>query len=66
MRSKGADEAIILTPPKEMTLDFVLEYVGSDELVEVTPKSLRIRKKFFPPWTAKKIRREEKKWSANT
>lgn len=47
MRSSGADDAIILTPAKEITLDFALEYIGSDELVEVTPNSIRIRKKFL-------------------
>jgi GTP-binding protein len=45
MRSSGADEALILTPPKEITLDFALEYIGADELVEVTPLSVRIRKR---------------------
>jgi|SRR5579872_2009894 len=47
MRSSGSDDAIILTPPREITLDFALEYIGSDELVEVTPKSIRLRKKIL-------------------
>jgi len=47
MRSSGSDDAIILTPPKEITLDFALEYIGSDELVEVTPKSIRLRKRIL-------------------
>jgi GTP-binding protein len=47
MRSSGADEALILTPPKEITLDFALEYIGPDELVEVTPESVRIRKRYL-------------------
>ncbi len=47
MRSSGSDDAIILTPPKEITLDFALEYIGNDELVEVTPKSIRLRKKLL-------------------
>jgi GTP-binding protein len=47
IRSSGTDEAIILTPPKEVELDFALEYIGPDELVEVTPKSIRIRKKIL-------------------
>ncbi len=47
MRSSGADEALILTPPKEVTLDFALEYIGPDELVEVTPQSVRIRKRLL-------------------
>lgn len=45
MRSSGADDALILTPPKEITLDFALEYIGADELVEVTPQNVRIRKR---------------------
>ena len=44
MRSSGADEAIQLTPPRRMTLEFALEFIGDDELVEVTPKSIRLRK----------------------
>ena len=47
IRSSGTDEAIILTPPRLIELDFALEYIGPDELVEVTPKSIRIRKKIL-------------------
>ncbi len=47
MRASGSDSSIILVPPKEVTLDFALEYIGSDELAEVTPKSIRIRKKYL-------------------
>jgi len=47
IRSSGTDEAIILTPPRPLELDFALEYVGPDELVEVTPQSIRIRKKIL-------------------
>lgn len=47
MRSSGADEAIRLTPPRLMTLDGALEYIQDDELVEVTPMSIRLRKKFL-------------------
>ena len=45
MRSSGADMAIKLTPPLDMTLEKALEYIGHDELVEITPESVRIRKK---------------------
>lgn len=45
MRTKAADAAILLTPPKEATLEFSLEYIGPDELVEVTPHNIRIRKR---------------------
>jgi GTP-binding protein len=47
IRSSGTDEAIILTPPRLVELDFALEYIGPDELVEVTPQSVRIRKKIL-------------------
>ena len=47
MRSAGADDAIILTPPREITLDLALEYIGKDELVEVTPKNIRLRKRLL-------------------
>ena len=45
MRSSGADEAINLTPPVDMNLERALEYIDSDEYVEVTPESVRIRKR---------------------
>ncbi len=44
-RSSSADEALILTPPKILSLEEALEFIDSDELLEVTPKSLRIRKR---------------------
>jgi GTP-binding protein len=47
MRSSGADDAIILTPPRPITLDFAMEFIGPDELLEVTPLSIRIRKKIL-------------------
>ncbi|MCD4749460.1 MAG: translational GTPase TypA [Thermoanaerobaculales bacterium] len=45
MRSSGADEALRLAPPRRMTLDLALEWIDNDELVEVTPSSIRIRKR---------------------
>ncbi len=44
MRASGADDAIQLVPPREMTLEFALEFIEDDELVEVTPQNIRIRK----------------------
>jgi len=44
IRAAGSDQAIQLTPPREMTLEFALEFINDDELVEVTPKSIRLRK----------------------
>ncbi len=45
VRSSGSDEAQVLTPPIDMTLEQALEFIDNDELVEVTPDSIRIRKK---------------------
>jgi GTP-binding protein len=45
VRSSGADEKLILTPPVQMTLEKAMEYLSEDELVEVTPSSIRLRKK---------------------
>ena len=46
-RASGSDEALKLTPPRLMSLEQCLEFIGTDELLEVTPKSLRIRKKIL-------------------
>ena len=45
VRSSTGETTIVLVPPRELTLELALEYIGSDELLEVTPKSLRIRKR---------------------
>ena len=47
VRASGSDDAIQLTPPREMTLEFALEFIADDELVEVTPKSIRLRKRLL-------------------
>ena len=44
IRASGADEALRLIPPRQFTLEQAMEYIGDDELVEVTPKSIRLRK----------------------
>ncbi len=44
IRSTGADEALILTPPIKMSLEEAIEYIAPDELIEVTPKNIRLRK----------------------
>ncbi len=49
VRSSGADEALNLTPVRKMTLEDALEYIGEDELVEITPSSIRLRKKVLEP-----------------
>jgi GTP-binding protein len=45
VRASGKDDAILLTPPVELTLEYAVEFIADDELVEVTPKSIRIRKR---------------------
>ncbi len=49
VRSETGETTIVLVPPREMTLELALEYLGPDELLEVTPKSLRIRKRIADP-----------------
>jgi GTP-binding protein len=49
VRSAGADDALNLTPPRKLTLEDALEYIGEDELVEITPESIRLRKKVLEP-----------------
>ncbi len=55
MRSSGADEALKLTPPKEMSLEQCLDFIDTDELLEVTPKNLRIRKRILDPTLRKRV-----------
>jgi GTP-binding protein len=45
IRASGKDEAIVLTPPIALTLEYAVEFIGDDELVEITPKSIRLRKR---------------------
>jgi len=49
VRASGADEAVVLVPPRKMSLEDMMAYINDDELVEVTPKSLRLRKKYLNP-----------------
>ena len=53
-RSSSADEALRLTPPRVLSLEQALEFIDTDELLEVTPKSLRIRKKILDPTLRKR------------
>lgn len=53
-RSSSADEALRLTPPKILSLEQALEFIDTDELLEITPKSLRIRKKILDPTMRKR------------
>ena len=48
-RTSSSDEALILTPPKKMSLEQALDFIENDELLEVTPENLRIRKRQLDP-----------------
>ncbi|WP_278360138.1 translational GTPase TypA, partial [Zymomonas mobilis] len=60
MRSSGKDDAIRLTPPRAMTLEQAIAYIADDELVEVTPKSVRLRKRWLDPNERKRHARASK------
>lgn len=60
VRSSGADEAIKLVPPRSMSLENALEWIEDDELVEVTPVSIRIRKKELDPTVRKRTAKSNK------
>jgi GTP-binding protein len=60
MRASGSDEALTLTPPRAMTLEYALEYIGQDELLEVTPTNLRIRKRLLNPEERRRARKDRK------
>jgi GTP-binding protein len=57
VRASGSDEATTLTPPKKMSLEDMMAYINDDELLEVTPENLRLRKKFLCPHERKKASR---------
>jgi GTP-binding protein len=58
VRSSGTDEAVRLVPPIELTLEYAVEFITDDELVEVTPQSIRIRKRFLKEHERKRASRE--------
>ncbi|HEU4748995.1 MAG TPA: translational GTPase TypA [Gemmatimonadaceae bacterium] len=65
MRSKSSDENIQLEPPRELTLEGALEYIEEDELIEVTPRAIRLRKRFLSANDRKKLSREAKRERAS-
>jgi GTP-binding protein len=60
MRASGSDEALKITPPRKLTLEQSLEFINDDELVEVTPKSIRIRKKILDETTRNREAKRKK------
>ena len=59
IRASGKDEAVRLTPPRRLTLEQAIAYIEEDELVEVTPKSIRLRKQVLNPSLRKRRTKEE-------
>ena len=57
IRAAGKDEAILLTPPIQLTLEYAVEFIADDELVEITPESIRIRKRFLKETDRKRASR---------
>ncbi len=58
MRAAGSDKSIILKPPRQLTLELALEYIEDDELVEVTPKAIRLRKMYLKENDRKRYARQ--------
>ncbi len=58
VRASGSDEAVTLTPPRRMSLEDMMAYVDADELLEVTPQSLRLRKRYLLEHERKKFKRQ--------
>jgi len=57
IRAAGKDEAILLTPPIQLTLEYAVEFIADDELAEITPKSIRLRKRFLKEHERKRAER---------
>ena len=64
VRAAGSEEAVHLEPPRILTLEQAIEWLGSDEYLEVTPKTIRIRKKYLDP--AARARAEKARAAAGT
>ena len=64
IRAAGRDENIMLTPPRELSLEKALEWIAEDELVEVTPKSIRVRKRELDPHARYRAERDRKRGTA--
>ena len=58
VRASGTDEAVRLVPPIQLNLEYAVEFIADDELVEVTPQSIRIRKRHLKEHERKKASRE--------
>jgi GTP-binding protein len=54
IRASGKDDAVVLTPPTRFSLEQAIAYIADDELVEVTPQSIRLRKRYLDPHQRKR------------
>ena len=59
MRASGSDDAIKLVPPRKNTLERALEWIEEDELVEVTPENIRVRKRYLDPNVRKRMSKKD-------
>jgi GTP-binding protein len=57
VRAAGKDDALLLTPPIKLTLEYAVEFINDDEIVEVTPESIRLRKRFLKETDRKRAER---------
>jgi len=64
VRASGTDEAVRLTPSIQLTLESAIEFISDDELVEITPKSIRIRKRYLSENDRKRASRGDVSFSA--
>jgi GTP-binding protein len=60
MRTSGSEDAIKLIPPREMSLEAAMEWIEDDELIEITPENIRIRKKYLNAIDRRKAIRDKK------
>jgi GTP-binding protein len=58
VRASGTDEAVRLVPPVQLSLEYAVEFIEDDELVEVTPKSIRLRKRYLKEHERKRASKE--------
>ena len=58
MRASGSDDAIKLVPPRDLTLERALEWIEDDEILEITPQNVRIRKKYLDPNERRRMSRK--------
>ena len=61
IRASGTDEAIRLVPPVKLTLESAVEFINDDELVEITPQSIRLRKRYLKDFERKRAARADSK-----